>query len=1104
MIVSNIINNSTFISKKDRFFVVSDNFNDYAGELKKICPQYSEKGMGDHFLGTMRAIENLWLEYRFEDIMEYVRRIENSPCLKSWFATIICMIIYGRKNGSEIYIRSLPLENREYLRIWKNKFISNGTDDNSINTENGLNVYEIKEENSFSIVGCCSKKYFIIPPCEVISSNAEWKESYFRFMKNDVSIENFFTKITDVETEIKLKLSARSMPDDSPLRIVKDIINLYIRLKNNFPENVPAKTICGVNFYCTDGNNIPKKVLKNNIYITQADGEYCSLYPFTEKFADDMENSISSVKSIKMTVIDSSSDIRNKDVVEAVKITATICYNVKFKGDSQESAYIPYLFDERHLYDTQHIRNADNLGTFCMYPDIPLEYESRCKKYTFIYNTQSTIHGHGNPSGNELKEGNYVYLPSGEKLYIRSTEKPVHLLSISLENMEISGYILNLRTLHNAPSPLLFNNRITEIDLRVNQDKPDNKMYAYFDFGSSSSAFGYRINNGILVTDSITGNTPIVRELLAHYDTESYSDYINFGRDVEKTFIVPSANIMLNGLTIEDLWPYHLGFVPFSKKFTNFEKRRLQIDVSHKSELMLGKIHKNTMSIIYNMCYTAVCHAINMNCKEIFIVPSLPNEGYADAYYKLWEVVRKNVQQIFDIKINNLLCAENKHLLYESIAISNGFQGAGNNVLRISVDIGDSTTDMSAVFIKNDCASVCGYSSVNYAGKELLKESLRVMLSTIGKQNNVSVFRDYVKKFILGRGDNHDNPFMVTDNENDVSDITDEICRKFYPNPKRAGRPRNESWQNNFIELFGKAVINVSNGKAVSGKYTGSADIKIKADILMRYAVLMPVIKDFINTALTMCDSDNATAINISFYGGGTNGILLSDAFTAGNNSFLKKMQSYFNKSFIQPCFVEVPDVDAKAQLIKGLSKLDICMTSDGKYNLYLSDNRLFNFTVSWNDIEPTNIYKFNDVRAERCKKFGLVQITSHQQIEQNDINFRKAENYMPAEMCEDFQKYAKNIIDLFISDENLSSFFDNSFITNPLPDTKDSIRELLSSNEKNTAFLNAINSKVYPEMMKNTVYMFAMGKMLSKCFGNGFSGVAVTENPNNEYRYIR
>ena len=459
------------------------------------------------------------------------------------------------------------------------------------------------------------------------------------------------------------------------------------------------------------------------------------------------------------------------------------------------------------------------------------------------------------------------------------------------------------------------------------------------------------------------------------------------------------------------------------------------------------------------------------------------------------------MHEIFDIEIENVIDAKNKNLLYESIAISNGTEGVGDNVLRVNVDIGDSTTDMSAVLKRGKSACLCGYSSINYAGKKLLKQSFHSMLSSIGMKNDIHKFREYVKKFLLGSENNHLNPFIIPNDENETTAVIEEICNKFYPNQRKGGKPRNESWQNNFMELIDTAEINAADGRKSSASYSGKCDIKIKADIIMRYAVIMPVIKDFTETALAMCQSDEKTSINISFYGGGAKGITLADWFTDGNDSFLKKVSAYFQNSFSQECYIEVPDVDAKVHLVRGLSNLDVYKDTDGENNIRPADNSV-DFVVSWKETDPSNIFTFNSIRAERCSKFNLVRAVNQEDVEENMVQHKKSENYMPDDVPQDFCKYAQDIISLFLYDSDIKEFFKDCFITNPSEETKNSIRKLLASD--GSAFESTLNSKVYPEMIKNTSYMFAMSDLLAGHFGNGFSEKAVTGKPGEDYIYTR
>ena len=73
-----------------------------------------------------------------------------------------------------------------------------------------------------------------------------------------------------------------------------------------------------------------------------------------------------------------------------------------------------------------------------------------------------------------------------------------------------------------------------------------------------------------------------------------------------------------------------------------------------------------------------------------------------------------------------------------------------------------------------------------------------------------------------------------------------------------------------------------------------------------------------------------------------------------------------------------------------------------------------------------------------------------------------------------------------------------------PLLHKENSIKQTLVSDDKDSAFDNARKSKVYPEMMKSTTYMFALNELLSKHFGNGFSGKATVGKPDDDYLYTR
>ncbi|MDE6034292.1 MAG: hypothetical protein K2G36_00040 [Ruminococcus sp.] len=898
--------------------------------------------------------------------------------------------------------------------------------------------------------------------------------------------------------KIKLYLSAKSMPDDKPLKVIKDIINIYF--KYDFPDNIPAKKICDVKFFCMEGNYIPEKIFSNEINLVRISEKYASLYPLTPQIVSDIESGICYIKNIKMKIYESGN--REPTNAEAVFLEATLCYKVKFTGVNSETGFADYTFYRNESYDTQHIKYVEGLRTFCMYPDVPLEYEHRFRQYTFLYNLSSTLSGKSEPTGASnapLPSGaETVNLANHDKLCYQVVNKPIHFIEALFCDAKSSGYILNLRTAEKNFEPLLFPEKNVSINLSAkSSEKTGNCMYAYIDFGSSSSAIGYRINNGELSMTNISGKMPVVRKLLADYDSESYKYYINLINEERDN--IPSVNVNTGDKETSGAFPFHLGFVPYTRRFTNFEKRNLYIDVSHKSEMISEDIHKSTTSIIYNICYIAVCHAINSNCDRLVILPSFPNEGYADKYFRLWKLITEEINKICDINISNLLSANERYLLCESIAVTNGIDRIGENVLNISIDIGDSTTDMSAVFRTGNDIKVCGCSSINYAGKNLLKESFGVMIKSIGKKNDASIFGKRVTDFIMGSGKNHDNPFVIPVSEEYKTEIIkNEICRKFYPNNQRGGKPRNESWQNNFMELLEHVKINTADGKAELNKsYTGSADTKIKADLIMRYAVLMPVIKDFTETSLKMCESNENTVINIKFYGGGAKGILLVDSFTSG--SFMKTISEYFRFSFNRACFTEVPDIDAKKQLLKGLSRLKVYIDKSGKYNVMVDDNNI-NFISDWHEIKPKN----NNIKGKRalyCEELGLFTAYDSRQLAYNMNQRKNMSNYI-GNIKYDFITYAQEITDIFITDEKLKAYFENSFIYKHHDSKNDFIKEKSCAEKIKASFMLASEAEIYPEMIRNATFMFHMNRLLSEHFECGFSGTAVTDFPEDYYKY--
>ncbi len=659
----------------------------------------------------------------------------------------------------------------------------------------------------------------------------------------------------------------------------------------------------------------------------------------------------------------------------------------------------------------------------------------------------------------------------------------------------VIGCLINYRGLHAKCDPLLYDDSTYNIDLSSKYgERRDTLLGIYVDFGSSSSAIGYKFAKGDLDYTSITGGTPLVRELLASADKKRYSNFINFADDCYVR-TAPSVSITYEGDKADDFIPYHNGWQPFMNKFTEFELKKIVTDVSHKTGLIHNDKSQSPQLIISSLCFTALCHAANLGCRNVMFYPSLPNKNYTDYLGFIWDNVLDTMKKVFDINTSHLLRSKDNHFLYESIAFSNGAMDAGRNVMIVNIDMGDSTTDFSAVYTdKFGHRKICGYSSIEYAGKNLLKESLRNILAHMDSVRTA-------KKFMLGSDSS--NPFIIRSFYDDVSEnIAENICMKFFPNDKRKGRPRNYSWQNLFMQLLQTASINTASGK-------DSINVKAKADIILRYAVLIPVIRDFTAVSLDLCESDKNTAVTIHISGGAAKGFMLADEFVNGSLPFTERINKYIKANFEGSygiCSVEIADGDPKFQLIKGLSRLDSHKDGDGTYSIYMADGE-DGISIDWDRIKPNSVDHYSDPkRIKKCSGFRFRKIEKVEDITYNIEQRSKPSSCIPEDVYGDMRIFMKEILDHFLFEKEFRALTDNSFFTNASKATIDGIRRQFfrddpESGGTDTSFKKAADSEIYPEMIKNAAYMFEVSRLLSHNFGKTFSSAdAAAEGKDNGF----
>lgn len=1008
---------------------------DYAKIIKTKLSISSVKGGSDYFMSIMREISELFNIYEYKDFSNVIEKINASPQLKSWIVMIISMIIFGKNDGNNIQPASIPFADNPYLKIWKNKF-SVGDNDFSGLPKDSLCVYEFVPNDTSSLAGCFSNQYFVIPPKEVKrNNNISWRKFYYTLLDSKDDLENAINSNTNELQKIILKLSAESIPDNKPVSIIKTLIDKCVSMPAVFEigQKLPCVRINDVSFFSTDIDFIPKKPFTDDICLVNSENKYFSLYPFSERLIDDIENGSCSISKIRMKIC---RDIDRK--INSVSVFSDIDYFITFTDNMNNKVTVPCRTAHSYNYSKDNIKEAENLHTFCMYPDIPLEYEHRCKKYTYFSSVSSFVKGKGELPKIHLSENTFrdiagnsetINLNSTMKFDFASASKPNHIIKIKDTNNIYIGSVLNLRTLNRNYPALLTVDAVTDISLQTESVAPDShtKMYAYIDFGNSTSSIGYKINNGAVINDDITGGTSLIRPLLALYDKENYDIFIDFS--VRKSSRIPSVVVSYDSAekSLDSIMNYHQAWIIMTEDIRKFEDKKIPLSINFKSEIPLNRNTDSSHIMIFNLCYIAVCKAISENLDNIFIFPSFPDERYYNILYSIWNLVIKKINEYFSINITNMLECNNRHMLYESVVSIEKIEQTGNNILITNVHIGDEKTDMSAVFVDNfGKKKLCAYSSLNYGGKNLLNAVLYDALSNALTKTDAMTF------FL---GDNGKNAFISSINSVNTNDIAKSICQKFFLNSKRKGRPRNKNWQVYFLHLLETETIN-------SFADDDAMDIKARADLLLRYAVLMPVIWDFISTAMTLCESSEKPPVNINFCGGASKGIVIADKISG--NSFIKNIEKYFGEYF-DVRSITVSDMDSKKQIINGMAKYYEYIDSNGNYSI--SSPLDSNYIES--ELKPIctdDFYGFSD-----------------------------------------FENYLADIIEKFITDAELLNFLENSSFVSS------------SSNEINQL---VENSELCGAMLDNTVHMFEVCYFIRTHFGKGFFGKAVLDGSDKTYGF--
>lgn len=1073
LIISNILGDQVISDEAGKFYKVADSTEEYAEMIEPICLSEDGRGGSDHFISTIRSINSLWKYYSYYGIDEILEKIKETPSLLMWFSMVVTVMLYGCNTGNRFSpVKISFADNRPYLKVWKDKLSISDQYDNCIGKENviedGLNVYYFDEQKSSSIAGCCSRKFFIIPSREIRKDgeHSQWKDFYHKLI--DVPCElnrNLFVKTSPIQ-KILLLLSARSLPDESPLKMIKDIIFAYINLPLRGFDELPALELGNISLYSVGENYIPLSMYSEKISLVYSDKYLHALYPFNPSVIEEIEKGKCIVKSVSMSVSESAELDSDESSIDMVTVTGAFVYNITFTGQSGKSVTLPYHFNEKHDYPARAVFYLSELPTFCMFPDIPLEYENMCHEYTFFSNRKAMLKSYDHLSNYnnfvkisdtgiecfsitndktfEISNGNYYTFD------LSSAKKPNHLIKV-ISNQMYLGTVINLRKRDGEPCPVLLDQNVNaEINLTKINEQADVNMSVYVNFGGQNCSVGYKVSNGEPYYNSISGGTPTVRLLLGGYEQEYYSPYMNVISNSIAQNIVPTYMVSYfdNIIDINDLTPYHGAFLPFRNNTVEFEDKKQKIyncyknilEKEHRKSIADSKSEACVKAIIHNLCYTAVCHALNKGCNRLYVYPAIPGRMYEEYTSSTWDSAIKNIKKIFDISIINMLHYDERYYLYEGIVSLSGVGGIASDTLLINVEIGHTLTKLAAVSSdSNGDKRLCAYSTFEIGGKDLLYQCVYDALSHCDSALSA-------KKLLFSN--NGGSSLFVTKQRiksksaSEAEQAANRLCKKFFPNNKRKGRPRDDSWCNVLSELLELVEYNDLGDP--------NTDIILyRANFVFRYALLVQIVNDFIAMVLGKIDA-NFRRMIVRFDGAAAKGLKTADEITAGEKSFMKATEASVKELFPQ-CSVEINDNPDKL-FMKSLCELtSIDIGGHGKLS---SENELFDLQES---ILP------NDITAEDTNELFNIN---------NDKYFYR--------YCVDtIHKYIKNpVIESILLKvcENIEK-----------SKTAIEINEAFSKPDGTMQLMCSV-SDLYSEMTDSVLCMIEACKLVSECYGEELS----------------
>ena len=974
----------------------------------------------------------------------------------------------------------------------------------------------------------------------------EWKKTFLYLCGDEYNSDEYFDRLKSlsVKQKIMLHLSAASitwkgyMPNALKLAagIIENILPLPSGMTVSNLHPPVYKEINGVEFFKVEGDFDNKELLSDMLYLgREYDRKYRSTYPLTESAVQNIKGG-SSISDFRLKV---TTDDKNDSLVTSARVSFIVNDNMNFvpnpavQINSVADSHFLFNYMVKHVYDQNHIKWIRGVPTFCMYPNLPSELENRCPKYTYISRQGSIIlrerieglgkeenledglfWGSLNGDGEVQKLINFssnARTPYANKiLYGDSTtfvsatvaSKPEHFVRLTDATGNCNmGYILNMRTKHLGDIPALLENGAAGVDISIAPPiKTEHQtMNAYIDFGGSSSYVRYCIGNVYHSNSSpvfVKDNCTLRKCLIEYAQKQDYDSIVNYPDDNTGHQFVSVASVYDSLSPVNNYLPYHEAWMPIVKSLKEYPGI-CNLSTSHKTDIAKWGSDLTIPHIIFNnILYTLACNAVNSNCDKLFIFPSLPNAEYFQSYMIIWDFAIRDIKNIFpDLNIENVLvrgtARNNGYIFYESIAVSFANSIPAANQLIINIDMGGSTTDMSAIYNDRNCyMNLCGISSIEYPGKDL----------------RTTIFKDIVvngdavaERIFIGSLDrryaSYGPPALIPDSG------CEDAYKGYILNMLRDWRSEHDN------DRFERKVMDILDISRLDSKF-GVNDQKIAANFVLRYMILMPVIKDFIHTAIKIAGTlpeenrydPKMSSIIINFYGGISKGLDTIPLIDRRKLNSKKLMEKYFKAEFEGEyavcCDLCVSKQNDKQLLIDGLRQIYATLP-----DLIIPGFMQFNEVDYKMTVDPKYTGIFG--REENVHRNAL-RIPFEARSGDKDMYLDVAASQKAnSSIIRDAKSYFENITDpfeelkRFYEDEIYNKLIDNNdgtvnaitalvenFMENASQEMIADINQELSA-IVNSSFRKATESYIYPEMMKGAMFMFTLSKMLSKYHGS-------------------